>query len=218
MESTLPAARVKPLLRGVSHQIAAFAAAPAALALVASARSRTAAAAAIVYAASVFTLFAVSAFYHRPFWSAAARAIIGRLDHSAIFLLIAGTYTPLCLLLGRGAGRVLLAAVWTGAAAGILFVVGWAHAPKPLKAAIYVLLGWCVVPALPALLAAIGPGSLALLVGGGLMYTAGATIYALRRPDPFPTVFGFHEIFHVLVVAAAVCHFVVVSRAIQALN
>jgi hemolysin III len=217
MERALTAVRMKPLLRGVSHQVAAFAAAPAALALVASARSRTAATAAAVYAASVVTLFAVSAFYHRPFWSAAARAIIGRLDHSAIFVLIAGTYTPLCLLL-PGAGRVLLALVWAGAAAGIVFVVGWAGAPKRLKAAVYVLLGWCVVPALPALLAAIGPGSLALLLAGGLMYTVGATIYALRRPDPFPTVFGFHEVFHVLVVAAAACHFVVVSRAIQALN
>lgn len=210
--------RVKPLLRGVSHQVAAFAAAPAALALVASARSHTAAVGAAVYAASVVLLFAVSASYHRPLWSPAAYAIMGRLDHSAIFVLIAGTYTPLCLLLGGTIGRALLAVVWTGAALGILFSVAWPRAPKPLLAALCVLLGWIVVPLLPALRAAIGAHGLALLVAGGLLYTVGAAIYALRRPDPFPSVFGFHEIFHVLVVAAAVCHFVVVAGAVRAMS
>ncbi len=218
MSSTLILPRVKPLLRGVSHQIAACAALPAALALIARAKSSAAEAGAIVYGASVFTLFAVSALYHRPFWPPRAREVIGRLDHSAIFLLIAGTYTPLCLLLGPGAGHALLATAWTGAGLGILFVVVWPHAPKPLKAALYVLLGWLVVPFVPALLSAIGLGPLLLLLGGGLAYTVGAVVYALRRPDPFPTVFGFHEIFHVLVVAAATCHFMVVAAVIRAMS
>jgi hemolysin III len=216
--STLVAPRVKPLLRGVSHQIAAFAAAPAVLSLVVRAKGGAAELAASVYGASVFTLFAVSALYHRPFWPPRARAIIGRVDHSAIFLLIAGTYTPFCLLLGPGAGYKLLAAVWAAAALGILFVVVWAEAPKPLKAALYVLMGWFIVPCVPALRAAIGDDKVMLLIGGGLAYTGGALVYALRRPDPFPAVFGFHEIFHVLVIAAATCHFIVVAHAIRAMG
>jgi hemolysin III len=218
MEGTLPQRRTKPLLRGVSHEVAAFVAAPASLALVAEAKSGAAEAGAIVYGACLFTLFAVSAAFHRPFWSPAARAVMARLDHSAIFLLIAGTYTPFCLLLGRGAGHALLASVWVGAGLGIVFAVTWVRAPKPLLAAVCVLLGWIIVPVVPALRASIGDRALSLLVVGGLLYTIGAVVYALRKPDPFPTVFGFHEIFHVLVIAAAACHFVVVEGAIRALS
>src|SRR6266545_4355032 len=119
MARTLPEARTKPLLRGVSHEIAAFVAAPATLALIARAKSGSAEVAAAVYGASLFTLFAVSAIFHRPFWPPAVRAVIARIDHSAIFLLIAGTYTPFCLLLGPGRGHALLATVWTGAGVGI---------------------------------------------------------------------------------------------------
>jgi hemolysin III len=216
--TTLPSPRVKPLLRGVSHQIAAFVALPAALSLVATAKRGPAEIAALVYGASVFTLFSVSALYHRPLWPARAYAVIGRIDHSAIFVLIAGTYTPFCLLLGPGVGYALLAAAWTGAGLGILFVVLWPRAPKPVKAALYVSLGWLIVPCIPALRAAMGSGPVVLLLSGGLAYTAGAVVYALRRPDPFPAVFGFHEIFHVLVIAAATCHFVVVAGAIRAMS
>jgi hemolysin III len=210
--------RTKPLLRGVSHEIAAFVAAPAALTLVSMAKSGRAEVGAIVYGASLFTLFAVSAFFHRPFWAPRARDVIGRIDHSAIFLLIGGTYTPFGLLLGPGRGYGLLAAVWVGAGVGILIVTTWTRAPKPLLAALYVLLGWIIIPVVPALHASIGNRALLLLLVGGLVYTAGAVIYALRRPDPFPRVFGFHEIFHVLVIAAASCHFVVVEAAIRALG
>ena len=143
--------------------------------------------------------------------------MLWRVDHSAIFVLIAGTFTPLCLLLGD-AGRSLLVAVWVGAAAGVLLSCCWVRAPRPLMAALYVLLGWFAFPALPALGVAMGSGALTLLLVGGLLYSGGAVIYALRRPDPFPTVFGFHEIFHLLVIAAAACHFAVVSAAIRALH
>jgi hemolysin III len=140
-----------------------------------------------------------------------------RLDHAAIFLLIAGTYTPFCLLL-PGGGRALLAFVWAGALAGMAFSVVWPLAPKWLMAALSVALGWAVVPVLPALRTAIGTGGLALLLAGGLAYTAGAVVYATRRPDPFPRVFGYHEVFHALVVVAAVCHYVAVEGVVGALR
>jgi hemolysin III len=211
-------ARIKPLLRGVSHEVAALAAAPAAVALVASAKSPWAQAGAAVYGSSLFTLFLVSALFHRPTWSPRARSLVGRLDYSAIFLLIAGTYTPICLLLAGGVGNALLAVVWTGAAAGIVIAVAYPLAPKSLMAAIYVLLGWVFVPAAAAVRGAIGGQALLLLLAGGLLYTVGAVVYALRRPDPFPRVFGYHEIFHLLVIAAAALHFMVVRSAVRALG
>jgi hemolysin III len=213
-----PSTRTRPLLRGVSHLAAAVAAVPAAAALVGRARSGSGLAGAAVYGGSLVALFAVSALYHRVFWSPAARRIVGRIDHSAIFLLIAGTYTPFCLLLGPGTGHTLLAVVWIAATAGIAVVVAFHQTPKPLRAALYVLFGWLIVPVIPALRAAVGDGPLLLLLAGGLFYTVGAVIYGLRRPDPFPQVFGFHEIFHLLVVAAAACHFLVVDAAVRALG
>jgi hemolysin III len=214
-----PAApRSKPLLRGVSHQLAAFVAAPASLALVASARSTEAQVGAATYGASLFALFLVSAMFHRPTWSPRARRIVARLDNSAIFLLIAGTYTPICLIVGGTLGTGLLATVWIGAALGIALTISWEAVPKPLMAAIYVLLGWVFLPATPSLWAALGTQAVVLVVTGGLVYTVGAVVYALRRPDPYPRVFGYHEIFHVLVIAAAVCHFLAVRDAVRALG
>ena len=212
--ATAPA---KPLLRGVSHEIAAFVALAAWIALAAVAPSGRGRAAANVYGASLFTLFLVSAAYHRPNWRARARAWMRRLDHSAIFLLIAGTYTPLCLLLPRSTGLLVLAIVWGGAALGIVQTMLWVHAPKPLVVAIYLALGWAAVPILPALREMLGTTALVLLAAGGAAYTVGALIYAARRPDPFPRVFGYHEVFHALVIAAAACHFAVVARAIPGL-
>lgn len=173
---------------------------------------------AATYGASLFTLFLVSAVFHRPTWSPRARLLVGRFDNSAIFLLIAGTYTPVCLLLGSGVGRDLLVIGWTGAALGIVLTVAWPRAPKRLMAGIYVLLGWVFVPAAAGLRAAMGLQGLLLLGAGGLAYTAGAIVYALRRPDPFPRVFGYHEIFHLLVIAGAACHYVVVRGAVRALG
>jgi hemolysin III len=164
------------------------------------------------------TLFAVSAFYHRRFWSLRARQVIGRLDHAAIFLLIAGTYTPLGLLLGPGAGYLALAVIWVGALLGIVLVVSRFGLDKRIRAAIYVALGWVMVPLLPRLHAALGTWALALICAGGLFYTVGAVIYGLRRPDPFPRTFGFHEIFHLLVIAAAASHYLVVDMAVGRLG
>lgn len=218
MSSQALPARDKPLLRGVSHEIAAFVAAAGALALIRAAPNARGALAAAVYGATLTALFAVSALYHRPTWRPPARAFMRRLDHSAIFLLIAGTYTPFCLLLGGGRGLWLLVAVWTGAALGVLQAVFWLHAPKALLAVLCVALGWIIFPLLPELRSAVGLGRVLLLLAGGLAYTAGAAVYALRRPDPAPRVFGYHEVFHALVVLAAVCHYVVVAGAIAALR
>ena len=209
--------RTKPILRGVSHEIAAFASVPAWSVLIGAAGDGAARVAAATYGACLVTLFTVSAVYHRPRWSPRVRTVIGRCDNSAIFLLIAGTYTPFGLLLGPGRGHALLTAIWIGAALGIVLSLAWERAPKPPMAALYVALGWMVVPVLPALRAAVGDESLRLLLVGGLVYTAGAVVYALRSPDPFPGVFGYHEIFHLLVIAAAACHFIVVFRVIRLL-
>jgi hemolysin III len=171
-----------------------------------------------VYGATLFALFAVSAVYHRPTWSPRARAWMRRLDHAAIFLLVAGTYTPLCLLLGGGRGMALLAFVWTGAAFGILQAVLFVGAPKPLVVVIYVALGWAVIPVIPALRTVLGTESLLLLAAGGVVYSLGAVVYAVRRPDPYPRVFGYHEVFHAMVIVAAALHFAVAAPAILALG
>ncbi len=205
-------ARVKPKLRGVSHEVAAYVALAAGSALCALAPTSRAFWASLVYALSVAGLLATSALYHRPTWSPVARQRMRRLDHSAIFFLIAGTYTPVCLLaLPPELGERLLTFMWLGAAAGVLQSLLWPGAPKPLKAAAYVALGWAVAAKWSLIGAALGPTAMALLVAGGVLYTVGALIYALRRPDPWPAVFGYHELFHALVVAAAALHFVVVA-------
>ena len=194
----------KPLLRGVLHEVAAFVALAAGGVLVLRATSVRARVAAAIYGASLVSLLAASAFYHRGKWSERARALLRRIDHSAIFVLIAGTYTPFALLLGSRAGWILLAVVWAGALLGVLMSIAWVKAPKPLVAVVCVALGWAAVPVLPALHGALGTWAVVLLVSGGVVYSLGAAVYALRRPDPFPAVFGYHEIFHALVVAGAV--------------
>jgi len=208
----------KPLLRGVLHEVAAFVAAVAGAILVFRASGARARAGALVYGISLVSLFAVSAIYHRPDWSEKVRAVWRRLDHSAIFLLIAGTYTPFSFLLGSRIGWIFLGIVWAGALLGIAMSVAWVRAPKTLVAAVCVLLGWAALPLLPALKASLGTSAVVLLATGGVVYSLGAAVYALRRPDPFPRVFGYHEIFHALVIAGAGCHFAVVARALSALS
>jgi hemolysin III len=183
------------VLRGVFHFFAAMAAVPAAAWLVSDAGSRTAAVGAGVYGASLVLLFAVSATYHRVYWTdPRIRSMVGRVDHSAIFLLIAGTYTPFCLLIGHAGGYTLLATVWASAALGMMVVVFFPRTPKPVRSAIYVLLGWLIVPFLPALHAALGPRPFVLLLAGGAFYTVGAVIYALspglRLPRDLPPARG----------------------------
>jgi hemolysin III len=218
MTADPPGHRVKPLLRGVSHEVAAFLAFAAWMGLLTVAPAGRARAAAGVYGATLFALFAVSALYHRPTWGTRARLLMRRLDHSAIFLLVAGTYTPFCLLLGGIMGHALLAGIWAAALLGVLQSIFWVGAPRPLVALFYLALGWAAVPIMPALRDVLGGAAIALLAAGGLAYTLGAVIYAVRRPDPFPAVFGYHEIFHALVIVAAACHYTVAEWAVRALG
>jgi hemolysin III len=208
-----PPRLAKPRLRGVSHKWAFFVSLATGTALVLSAPTGRAALAAAIYAVSIAGLFGASALYHRIDWkSLAARRWMRRLDHSMIFFLIAGTYTPFALITLDGTiATVILIAVWTGALAGIVLKLFWIDAPKWLVAVIYVALGWVAVAAFPELLESIGITGTTLVAVGGLLYTAGAVVYARGRPDPAPTVFGYHEIFHALVIAAAALQFAVVA-------
>jgi len=209
-------ASVKPRLRGVSHELAFFAALGAGAVLVALAPPRAAIAAA-VYAVSLAMMLGVSALYHRPTWAPGPRRWMRRLDHAAIFVLVAGTYTPFTLLVPAHAGA-LLALAWGGAALGMAQSLFWVHAPRPLVAALYLAFGWAAVVFWPALQAALGAPGPTFLALGGVLYSVGAIIYAARRPDPRPAVFGYHEIFHAFVVAAAICHFAVVIGVARALR
>jgi hemolysin III len=203
---------VKPRMRGVLHQYAFFVAVVLGAVLVIAAPDGRARVAAAIYAFAVSGLLGTSALYHRVTWSKRARAWMRRLDHSMIFVLIAGTYTPFALLVLDGTlAQAILIVVWAGALGGIVLNLVWITAPRWLIAAVYVALGWVAVAAMPALADKIGASGVALLMGGGLLYTAGAVIYATKRPDPSPQVFGYHEIFHALVVAAAAAHFAVVA-------
>jgi hemolysin III len=203
----------KPLLRGVFHQWAFFAAFAAGIVLVVLADGARERFASWVYAAALAAMFGASAIYHRVDWrTPARRAWARRLDHSTIFLFIAGTYTPFALLALEGAfGAVLLTVVWAGAAFGLAVNLCWIDAPKWVAALGYLAVGWVGVVAIPRLFSSLGVAVALLLLIGGALYTAGAVIYGLRRPDPFPTVFGYHELFHVLVIATATLQFAAVS-------
>lgn len=206
-------AKVKPRLRGVSHQWAFFAALVAGVVLVLAAPDGKARLAAGIYAGSLAALLGTSALYHRVNWRRPEiRRWMRRLDHSMIFLLIAGTVTPFALLVMHGAFATgLLIAVWSGAAAGIVVELIWVEAPKWVTAIVYLSVGWIGALGFPAIVAEAGIGAGALIALGGALYTAGAVIYARQRPDPSPAVFGYHEIFHALVIAAAIAHFAAVA-------
>jgi hemolysin III len=208
-----PPAPVKPRLRGVVHQWAFISSVPLGVALVVTAEDVRARIAVSVYAVSLVALFGISALYHRVNWrSLTARLWMRRLDHSMIFVLIAGSYTPFALLALHGPLAVaILVAVWAGALGGVVLNLVWSSAPKWLRAMLYVMLGWVAVAALPQLAAAIGTGALTLVVLGGVLYTLGAVVYSVKRPDPVPSVFGYHEIFHALVTFAAALQFAVIA-------
>jgi len=202
----------KPRLRGVFHQYAFYVSLASGTLLVVLATTTRASVAAAIYAASVSALFGVSALYHRITWTTRARRRMRRLDHAMIFLLIAGTYTPVGLLVLHGTlATVVLAVVWGGAVAGIVLELAWTGAPRWLGGTVYLALGWVAVAATPQLFARLGVAGGLLIVAGGLAYTAGAAIYALRRPDPVPAVFGYHEVFHLLVIAGVAAHFLAIS-------
>lgn len=202
----------KPRLRGVSHQFAFFVSVVLGAGLVAGASGARERVSAAVFGAAVATMFGVSALYHRVTWRPRARRWMRRLDHAAIYLLIAGTYTPFGLLALSGAWRwTLLPIVWGGALVAIVFRLAWVDSPKWVSAVMAVALGWIGVVALPQLWDHAGVAGIALLGAGGLLYTAGAIVYARRRPDPVPAVFGYHELFHALVIAAAACQYAAVA-------
>jgi hemolysin III len=204
--------RVRPRFRGSTHKYAFFASLVAGAVLVIVAPTDKAGLAAAIYALSVSALFGTSALYHRITWKPSARRWMRRLDHSMIFVLIAGTYTPLTLLILEGTlARVVLLVVWAGALAGVVLKLVWIDAPKWLISGVYLALGWVGVVTIPQMLSRAGVGAVALVVIGGLLYTAGAVIYALRRPDPRPAVFGYHEIFHLLVIVAAATHYAAIA-------
>ncbi|TML35734.1 MAG: hypothetical protein E6G29_07425 [Actinobacteria bacterium] len=203
---------VKPRLRGVLHQYSFFVALAGGAVLIIVAHGARTRVAMTVYALSVAGLLGTSALYHRRDWTDRARMWMRRLDHSMIFVLIAGTYTPFALLvLHGGLATAILIAVWAAALAGTVLNLVWVTAPKPVTAAVYLAVGWVAVIAMPQLADAIGAVGISLIIGGGVLYTAGAVIYALRKPNPVPGVFGYHEVFHALVVAAAVAHFTAVA-------
>jgi hemolysin III len=162
-------------------------------------------------------MFGVSALYHRRVWSPRGYAVMRRLDHSMIFIFIAGTYTPFAvLLLDPGPARVILAVVWGGALAGVAMKLAWPHAPRWASAPLYVALGWVAVFVLPDILHRGGVAALVLLLAGGAAYTVGAVFYALRRPYPWPTHFGHHEFFHACTLVAAICHHIAMYFALYA--
>lgn len=203
---------VKPRLRGVLHQWAAVAAATGGVALIALSPPGRIRAGSAVYAVILVLLFTNSALYHRISWSVTARTWMKRLDHSTIFVFIAGTYTPFCLALLDGVKLALfLGLVWAGAALGIALRMVFLQAPRWSTVPLYVGLGWAAVFVIPEVLRGAGVAALVLLLVGGLLYTLGAVTYAARRPDPWPSVFGYHEVFHAATVVAAVCHFVAVT-------
>jgi hemolysin III len=204
--------KAKPRLRGVLHEAAFFVALVAGVLLVVYADGARASTAAAVFAGSVVAMLGASALYHRVTWSVRARPWMRRIDHAGIYLLIAGTYTPVGLLTLRGTMReVVLAIVWSGAAAAILLRFAWVDAPKWLSVVLGVSLGWAGVAAMPQVARYAGVTAVTLFAVGGLAYTAGAVVYARRKPDPVPAVFGYHEVFHALTLVAVSCQYVAIA-------
>ena len=206
-----PTTSTRPRLRGVIHRWAV----PFAVALFVVLAVRVTGlgnlVAVLVYGTCVTAMLAVSAIYHSGGMSPEATRRLKRADHATILLAIAGSYTAVITLALRGTTQtVLLAVTWAFAAIGISIRMFWLHAPSPVVAAVYVVVGWMALVDLPAYLDALSSSELALVVLGGLLYTAGAVVYALRRPNPWPATFGFHEVFHALVVLAALSHYVAV--------
>jgi hemolysin III len=202
-------AAVKPKLRGVSHEWAFFVSLFLGAALILAAKTPKATLAVAIYAVSLSALLGTSALYHRVDWKRPnVRRWMRRLDHSMIFFLIAGTYTPFALLVLDGPlADAILVVVWAGAIAGAIVEMVWIDHPKWVAALIYMSLGWVAAIAFPGLWNEMGVAGTLLVAVGGILYTAGAVVYATQRPNPNPAIFGYHEVFHLLVIAAAVAHF-----------
>ena len=208
-------ATVKPKLRGWLHAGTFPLVVAAGIVLVALAPTVAARVSAAIFMTTAALLFGTSAIYHRGTWSPHTTVLLKRFDHSNIFLIIAGSYTPFAvLLLPPDRARTLLWIVWSGAVAGVLFRVFWVHAPRWLYTPVYIALGWVAVIYLPDFYRSGGAALLTLIIVGGGLYTAGALVYALKRPDPSPIWFGFHEIFHACTIAAFSVHYIAVSLAV----
>jgi hemolysin III len=202
------ASAVRPRFRGVSHRIAFFLTLPLAAVLALEVDTSAGRVAAIAFGTSVAVMFGASALYHTVTWPDATRRWMRRLDHAGIYALIAGTYTPVGLLVLKGNWRLaVLGIVWIGAAVAIALKLLWVDGPKWLSAGIGVALGWVAVVVFPQIVDGVGIAGSVLVLAGGIAYTAGAVVYALRRPDPFPAVFGYHEVFHALVIVAVACQY-----------
>ncbi len=214
--STTKNALSKPLLRGHSHQAAFFMALGACAMLMGQAQDVRHFIPALIYSFSLIALFGISALYHRPNWNPKQRMFMKRLDHAAIYILIAGTSTPICLLkLPMDTGIKLMELVWGAAFLGIFQSLFWANAPKWLSSILYVTAGLLVLPYRAELSDVLSTKDLIFLYSGGVVYITGAVIYALKKPNPFPKIFGYHEIFHLLVIVGASLHFLVISKLVH---
>jgi hemolysin III len=201
-----------PRLRGLSHSLAFYAAIPLGFILALDASRPIALVAGLLFALSVVAMFGASSLFHRVSWSPVAKGRMAVLDHAGIYGLIAGTYTPVALLvLGAGWGIPVLTVVCAGCIAAVATKVIWRNPPRWVAAATCLVLGWIALLVFPQIAAHIGAGGTSLLAAGGLAYSAGAVVYALKRPDPFPRTFGYHEVFHALVVVAVACQYAAVA-------
>jgi hemolysin III len=201
-----------PRLRGVTHAYAFWLALVATAVLIGLTPAGAPRAAAAVYGAGLCALFGGSGLYHRWRWHPRWRPLLRRVDHSLIFVFIGASYTPVAMLVLEGASRwAVLGTVWTGALLGVAFSVAWINAPRGVCTALYVALGWVALIAVPELTSALPVAPMVLIAVGGLFYTAGGIVFALGRPNPWPLVFGFHEIFHVAVILGAIAHFVAIA-------
>jgi hemolysin III len=222
MSATAPHRRVhardlvKPRMRGHLHRWAAVVSVVTGVVLVSLAGSTTARLATAFYALCVFGLFGTSSVYHLGGWGPRGRAFWSRLDHTMIVLLIAGTYTPIAVTALHGAARdVVLGVVWGGSAVGAVLRMTWPQAPRWLVVPIYLAIGWVAVFYVPELLSGAGVTAFVLLVVGGAVYSLGGVAYALRRPDPWPNTFGYHEVFHACTLVAALAHYIAVFFAVH---
>ncbi|MEV6489839.1 hemolysin III family protein [Actinoplanes sp. NPDC051633] len=215
-----PADLGKPRLRGRLHQYAFYVALACGVVLCSIAASRPGISpfiSCLIYSITVCGLFGISALYHRRVWSERGYQIMRRMDHSMIFIFIAGTYTPFCVLLLSGTLQtVMLSLIWGGALGGVAVKAIWPHLPRWVSAPLYLALGWGAVAIMPDVLHNGGWPELVLLAAGGVIYSAGAIFYALRRPNPWPTVFGHHEFFHACTLIAAICHHIAIYFALYA--
>lgn len=202
--------RLKPMLRGVPDIFATCLALPAVAYLISQVEGNSALLSAVLFGIGLIAVLGMSAVYHAPTWSPRRFEILGRFDHAAIFLLIAGSYTPLCVCTEIPLGTPMLIGVWVICTIGIARCLFFPKSDRRARTVLYVVLGLCLTPSVPALYREVGPVILGLCMTGGALHILGAGIYLIRRPDPFPRHFGYHEVFHLCVFAAAGCHYLAV--------